>query len=779
MTARAVLLGTAVCLCAARVGAAPPEARKLAADSLCHSALSLGHLPKNQALGWAPRIRVLLEQAERLWPDHVEVNRQLFELYQHCGEPRRAARAGRRYLMARPDDYAVGVGWIRLCQAGLDRAEDRISALRDIASERRLDGAIRAAASAELAGIYMRQGLRDEAVKECGRALKLDPSEPEAISIRARLAAGRTEADRLADVLALFRADPASPRSAWAVARTLQALGLYDEALEYYKHADLMARVRVLSANDFAQFVVDYCNAMLDAGKAEAAVVRFEPIARRYRGRLLPLQALMWEAYRTLGKSEPAKTALETMEQTYNRRWADRQRLTGPELAEIAWFHVVFSPDPARALKVAQEALKKAPDDPFVRRVMGSAELAAGKTAEGIRRLRPLVANDAFAAVSLVRHFVSADQRGEAQKLVAAAVATGRPRSGMAWRELRRTIEENKLALPAGPDRARLKGILGKEGTSTFEMGKAPEKFLALKLTSVRAKVRPGEPVVVRIELENISAQSVPLGERGVLKPTVFLGVAVKGEASRRWDFPHLLSAELPAPRYLAPGHGAALSLRVDVGEVERVLMTHPLESLTITVTPMLDPIWLGRKLYSSSPGIKAAPVIIQREPLFGLSGGAGAARAALGRIVQDLRRGDLTARMRAARQTAALLAHVRATELGKARPLLPGVLNKPVLLSMTGAFLRDGTPLVRAEMLSALGFVPLEEPIIALTAPCVQDASGLVRGRLIELLAGQRTRGHETLLKLYRRDSDRFVRDMAAAVSGPAARPACGPGRE
>ncbi len=195
--------------------------------------------------------------------------------------------------------------------------------------------------------------------------------------------------------------------------------------------------------------------------------------------------------------------------------------------------------------------------------------------------------------------------------------------------------------------------------------------------------------------------------------------------------------------------------------------MTHPLERLTITVRPLLDPIQLGRKLYPSAPGIKAEAVTIVQRPLVDLSGGPAAGRAALGRIVRDLRQGNLAVRMRAARQTAALLARVRAAELGKARPVLPGVLNKPVLLRMTSAFLQADAPLVRAEMLAALRFVRLEEPIIALMAPCVEDASALVRGRLIELLAGQRTRGHQTLLKLYARDPDRFVRDMAAAVAG------------
>ena len=41
------------------------------------------------------------------------------------------------------------------------------------------------------------------------------------------------------------------------------------------------------------------------------------------------------------------------------------------------------------------------------------------------------------------------------------------------------------------------------------------------------------------------------------------------------------------------------------------------------------------------------------------------------------------------------------------------------------------------------------------------------VRLRLIELRAGKRTRGHETLLELFAKDPDASVREMAAALSG------------
>ncbi|KKK76594.1 hypothetical protein LCGC14_2862070, partial [marine sediment metagenome] len=194
--------------------------------------------------------------------------------------------------------------------------------------------------------------------------------------------------------------------------------------------------------------------------------------------------------------------------------------------------------------------------------------------------------------------------------------------------------------------------------------------------------------------------------------------------------------------RYLAPGAKVAQTVRVDVGQAERMLQDQPLERLTITVQGMLDPLQQGKDLFSTVPELKIAPAVVVRAPLFDVSGGELAARTALGMIVRDLQGPSLPVRLRAARQTASLLAHVRRVERGQAKAVLAGVLTEGILLSMTRAFLQADSPVLRAEMIGALNGLVLDARIIALTGPCVEDRSPLVRLRLIELLAANRTRG-------------------------------------
>ena len=69
--------------------------------------------------------------------------------------------------------------------------------------------------------------------------------------------------------------------------------------------------------------------------------------------------------------------------------------------------------------------------------------------------------------------------------------------------------------------------------------------------------------------------------------------------------------------------------------------------------------------------------------------------------------------------------------------------------------------------MLAALHHVPLDEQIIGLLAPCIEDRSAVVRMRLVELLVAKRTKGYKTILDLYAADRDRHVRDMASVLAG------------
>ena len=323
---RACALPALLWICAWSVGAAdtssqptttaPAQADKLAAENLNHAARSLGHLRDDAVVARAGRIRALLRYARSLAPENPRTNRQLVDLHEGLGQSKLAAAAADRYLHVRPHDHALGVRWMRLAQATLSAADERIALLKKAAERRQFLPETRARAWGELCGIYLRQGEDAKASAACERALALDASESTALRAQARLKRQPSPMDDFEVALGLFRSNPRSLRLTWKLAQMLQGVGAYSMSIEFYKHAYAIAGDGRPARKVMETLLLDYVNAMLDAGRAAEAVAFFEPLIKDY-GYNLGLRALMVEALRMLKRDDEASLQVAFMARVY------------------------------------------------------------------------------------------------------------------------------------------------------------------------------------------------------------------------------------------------------------------------------------------------------------------------------------------------------------------------------------------------------------------------------------------------------------------------------
>ncbi len=738
----------------------PSDEDRLSAGSLAHEARSLWHMRAGSAPARVGRTLALLQYAQRLDPSGEEANRQLIDLYEGLGDLKSAAAAAGTCVEVSPGDYACGVRWIHLTLQDLNTADKRIGFLKSVADNEKLSGGIRAAAAVGLCKIYQGQGLKQDARLAAEQALRFDAHEPAALQMRAQIAKRTAPDEVLESALTAFGSDPRSMYTAGELAKLLQDAGLYDNALIFYEHAFAIAEATSPPDDETESLLVGYFNAMLDAGRAEKAVTFFTPHLKRY-SRSLKLLGLMVEACRSVGKDDQAATHVETMSGIYKPIASPGAKLSGTAAAELAWFNLVFQSRPADAIQWAQSAALSEGDNLYVQRVLGAAELAVGRAGEGTKRLERLIEKDPYAAAVLAGYYYQNDKAEDGAK--ALLQAGGNIRTGPAWRALKAVAAEHNVKLPPVPYADRMRNALSKLPAHLLDMGRYPERFVSVKLIAPKTRAAPGEPVTVTVVVENISKHPVPVGLEGLFNPSLFLSVSVEGPVKA--DLPNLTLLTLPAPKYLAQAQKVSQTVRVDVGEIEELLAAYPLAEMKLTVQALLDPLQDDKKMFSSAPGITIDPVTIYRAPLFDVSGGGQSAQLALGYIVRDLKQGSPVEQMRAARQTASLLGYVSRSEVGKEKAVLPEVLTRPILMSMTKAFLEARSSVVRAEMLAALRHVDLDSQIISLMAPRIQDASSLVRMRLIELLAAKRTRGHRTLLDYFAADGDEMVREMTKAL--------------
>jgi tetratricopeptide (TPR) repeat protein len=753
--------------------AAPNAAERLAAQSLRRSAEAMFQAPP-ETPGRAGRVIALSRLAQRFVPHDPRTLRLLADIYESQGRTAAAAAAVAGYLEHYPDDHAQNVRRLRLGVAELHTADERRTFLAAAVARDALPASVRAEAGVMLADVLYGMGDRRGAAEAYRTALAHDPAHGEALHGALALQEDPNAADRVRALLAALRGNPADPQTAITLADLLGGLGLRQQALRFLDHATALAPPATpAERHDLA--LMDL-NLMLDAGRAADAVQEYRGLLSAYPDSG-ELRALLTEAYRQTGQTRNAEQLVRTMRADYKRRRARGEDPAALE-AELAWFHLIVSPNPEAALKHAQEAAKAEPNDPAVTRLLGMAELAGGLPASGAARLKRLAGHDPYAAAYLAEHYARTGRAADAQQLLSEAGETMR-HTGPAFRKMlavSRTYGlELSLLAPGAPRADREAKALP---DAVLDLARRPQDHLRIALHPVRSAAAVGQRLEVRGTLTNLGPADLPLGLRGMFSPVLALRVSAKiGDRTKTFSALPLLT--WPAPRYLKSGRSVAGSARLDVGPLGEFLNARPFDDVRLRIRGVLDPVQRGERLRSAVPGIPGPRAEIVRRGLLGAFDRsedelwATRYRRALGRIVWALKRGDLAQRAQAARQVGSLLDLYRRSEEGRA--LIPRQLwrhvDKPVLLRLMVELLTDPAPVIRAEMLAALTHVAVDEDILRYMADRIQDPSALVRFRAAEVLGCCPLPGQEKVLAFLSRDDDAMVRLMAEAFSKPGAK--------
>ncbi|MHC4983118.1 MAG: tetratricopeptide repeat protein [Planctomycetota bacterium] len=745
----------------------PSEPDRLAAESLTHHAGHVALFP--DAPGRTIRLRASLEFAHRLAGDEAEVNRLLADVYRSAGEPEAELDALGSYIAARPGDYFAALRWLLLKRDSLDSAEQRISFCESVISDDAHSAPLKAEALAEMAARLWGKNEQVKALNAIDQALILDPHNLTVLMTRLRIRSKKA-ADEAKQMLAGLAGSPADARAAITLADLLQSRGLHEQAASFFSHATKAAgdeEISLLAAGGL-------CDAMLDAGQSQQAMEIIEPLWKDHPDRHR-LAFNLIEAYRTLGENDKADKLVAQLTPSYRPK-ERTEVIDAAEAAKIAWFHLAVKPTPGYALAFARRAAEASQGtntaaERDAQMLLGAAELKSKPEVVrlGVERLKAIAKEDIYAAAFLAEHFYAAGKEKEGREVLLDGLAIGQ--GGWAYRRLRALASEHKVEIAPLEGAAEIREIVKQFDMKLLAPAVSPERFVEVSLEPVASRVAPGRPVALRATMTNKGDVRVPLGTEGLLVPTLFVQVVAGAEETAFSDLP---AATWPAPRYLQPGQSISVSFRVDKGTLGRMLCERPLDEIELKVTGLLSPFVKGKKTISSVPTISIQPVKITRLSLLSRvrpekrEDPAEAYQEALGWIVYDMKSRQLSARMRAARQVASLLAWVRRIETRDAKPPEPlaDKVSKAVVLRMLIEVLKDPAPAVRAELLSALYDVNVDDPTMKYLAPAVSDPSALVRLLAAEVIGDSNTRGRQTIVAHLAKDADELVRLMASAFA-------------
>lgn len=692
-------------------------------------------------------VRALLAGALRLEPGNAAALDWSHEMSAARGEPSAATLLEKLAAADRENDAAFRQ-WLRAGPAAAQTLEQRRAWLGGVPTgESPHRQALAALASAELALARMD---RAECARELERARRLWPELPGIAGIElAALPSDAPPAERLRVRLRQLRERPYDVELAWDIARALDALALPAESSAFYEHAQRVfeggAAGRALPTErllDLAEHALrlDRRSAALELARQAHA---HEPLS------LAPGFLLHWLLVQSDRLDEAQAVKAELAERVANLR--DPGGAAPFVVAEAAWFHCLLDPNPAVALKLAQEAARRAPADRFVQRVLGFAQADQPLVDAATATLAPLARDDAFAAARLARLAFAHGDAAAAERALSQPSEDPAPGPGEAY--FRATCEsvgftpERELR-PA--QRGEVTAALEDFDPGVLEAGRALDKSLLAEIEAP-SSFDAGAPWWVTFRLTNRGRYPVVLGPQTAVNPVFLVSVRVEGDGRR--DYPHLFTVNLDSRLVLAPGEAVAVRRTIDVGPLRRINRRTPQAPLRITLSAIFDPVQSADGAWRAArPDQLVADVAFARGRIDG---------AQVEFLLRAVREGNDDARFAALGLLGDLLGEAQRLELGRvAYPCAPVPRN--AVQGLLRAGLESGDWRTRSRTLEALHSAGLDRELFSRAEACLQHEHWLVRMSAVRLLTRQGRGFLSSARKIAESDSDELVRAVA-----------------
>jgi hypothetical protein len=278
------------------------------------------------------------------------------------------------------------------------------------------------------------------------------------------------------------------------------------------------------------------------------------------------------------------------------------------------------------------------------------------------------------------------------------------------------------------------------------------------------------------ITITNNWYEPVVISEDGLCKGRILIDANVTGDISRRYEKIVLTTTRPSQP--IEPGRSVTVPVRLYVGPLKQLLISHPQASLNIRFTAYLDPVTTpDGNMISAIPGIMPVTVNVERPKT---------------EITQDYLQNRLNSlaqdkqgpKIKAAQLFAGLL--MENLEMANSPPdsardrqasykLISSDWMNIMIESALAQCLTDSDWVVRTNSIAAIAELPLDYKLTNAVATGLNDQHWPARMTAVWLLAQKQQDYNfaKVLDHIAQYDDRDFVRNMAIALGGKAALPA------
>lgn len=581
----------------------------------------------------------LIEAATRLAPDEPRYARYLVEAATRAGDAQTAIRALNDYKRLRPDDEFAQVELIDAYLGRMERSDAKLDYLtRIIDAEKLVSNSVRAVAAIRAAQVHAERLENEPAHALIDKAIQLDPLNLEARRIQFTTRPPEKPEDRVATLLAMLRSNPSQPNIGIAIARELADAGLVQRSLEWFGVAlDLHRKMGLAPPQDVG---LDYAAELLLAGDARGAgtvadlMVQTNPddlnawlfklILAKTSGEQAKLDAAIHQTHVALsnraqmirkatGDATATTRPIASPEPvTFPDPTAELQRLVNENhreyvtnfaelAAAIAWEKIYFEQKPAEAapwIRMLEGVMS--PNDDVLIRLQGWARLVAGNKDDARSKLQPAFDRDPIAAAGVV---LATDD--EVKSLDMARQVLARKPSGLTGALLLDALSKKKLRVTPGPAAPAIEKNLAEFPRDWMHILEQAQAFYSLRLEPQAGGVgvQVGEPVLVKVTIQNISDFDITIGPEGVIHPDLWFDAQLRGAQPQ--TFPAEAYARIAGPMVLKPGKMTSQTVRLDQRALA-ALLEYPVTSFQITAVVITNPATIGGQVNIGPAGNRA-----------------------------------------------------------------------------------------------------------------------------------------------------------------------------
>jgi len=625
------------------------------------------------------RSAALLEAATRLNPTEPRFARLLIEAQLYLKDGPAAIAALQAYRKIAPDDQTAQTRLIDLYTGSMETAEKKIAYLRSVIMKQGVPAEVRSHAAYVCAGILLDRSQNAESDAMLTEAIRSNPLNLAALKKRySARGAGQPAFERLSALLAMLLVNPAQLDVATSLAELLAEKGLYTESLAWYAYSSqLSQRLRTPLTPAFGvgyattyfcmdqpasaeQIVASVLKA--DAGNVDAWFLRLildrksgSPDALKADG-VMALNAIFNqlasiskaagdEGATTRPVNSPDEPSfpdfVDAIQKIDASTRTDLQAGYRDALRDLAWYYLFVSGDGDRAQPVI-DALKSRADagDIKVSRLEGWRFLLAGKFDEARQKLTAIADRDAMAMLGLLRVPTSDDSQKQKNAALARQLVLQHP-SGLTgaaiWAELAGQtprVEPDQTVLA-------LRDEVRKFPTGWLKILDVPHEFYLIRAEPLSVNHAFGQPMLVRLYVQNISEFDLAIGPDGVLKQDLWIDASTRGVTQQQ--FPGIAYDRIDQQLVLKPKQMITQIVRVDQGQLGEFLAGAPQLGIPVFGTLSTNPSTSGR---SVGPGVGGYRVqflrVMDRSPAV-LSG-----EESKTRIYDQIEQGDAGAKIAA-----------------------------------------------------------------------------------------------------------------------------------